>query len=119
VVGGATGRTGGRVVGGVGVVEVVTGFVGVLFVALGTVVVGDLVARGSVVGGMTRVGGGTLTLVVLVVADAFPPARATMTSWWATTGAGRSVTSAATTDTAVHTMRVAATVRTSQIPVAK
>ena len=43
-------------------------------------------------------------------------ASACTTSRWATTGAGRSVTSPATTDVAVHTMAVAAAVVASQIP---
>jgi len=38
------------------------------------------------------------------------------TSWWASTRAGRSVTSAATMDVAVQTMAVDATVAISQSP---
>jgi hypothetical protein len=72
-------------------------------------------ASAVVAGGAAR---GTLVEVVEVVVVSPDPARATTTSRWATTGAGRSVTSAATTDTAAHTMRVAVTVRASQIPAA-
>jgi len=57
--------------------------------------------------------------VVLVGADLAtggPDSSALTTSWWASTRAGRSVTSAATMDVAVQTMAVDATVAISQSP---
>jgi len=59
-------------------------------------------------------------VVVVVGSTAEEPDWSSLrTSWCSTTGAGRSVTSAATIEVAVHTMAVNATVTASQSPVAK
>jgi hypothetical protein len=74
-----------------------------------------------------RLGTGTVGVsagfdVVVVEAPgggAAPAASSLTTSLWATTGAGRSVTSAATIDVAAHTTAVAVAVTASHSPVAK
>lgn len=127
VVGGLSGR----VVGGDpgAVVAVVGGGIGAI-VTLG----GGVCAEGAVGGGGFGLLGtgprpreGTVDVELLVfgvvvvgvvLAVDEPDSNSVTTSWWATTEAGRSVTSAATMDVAVQTMAVDATVAASQSPVA-
>lgn len=59
-----------------------------------------------------------VVLVVVVPMTDEPASSSLTTSSWATTGAGRSVTSAATSDVAAHTMAVDATVAASHSPTA-
>jgi len=121
VSGDATVVGGGMVVGGVGAVvgvvggrfATVVGLVGVPEPAR-SVVVGDA-GRVVVVGGGRRV---VVGVMVVDVGPTAPDASWLTTSRWATTGAGRSVTSEATMDVAVQTIAVETAVTPNHIPTA-
>lgn len=86
---------------------------------VGTDTPGAATDEGRPAGGTVAAGPVDMDRVVgVVVATRAPDANSLTTSWWATTGVGRSVTSAATIDVAVQTMAVDAKVTTSHRPTA-
>ena len=107
---------GGEGLAGAAVVVVVVEGGGGGSVVAGPGVGGGGGAVGRVRGVVVGVGSGAVDGGGPVPGSGVTSASACTTSRWATTGAGRSVTSPATTDVAVHTMAVAATVVASQIP---
>lgn len=119
VVGGLAGRVAG---GAPGTVAVVGGGPGAIVApGCGAREPADGPAALVVVG--PRLGAGTVdvelgTFGPVVMAADEPDSSSLTTSLWASTAAGRSVTSAATIDVAAHTTAVDATVTTSQSPAA-